>query len=48
MPHRHYPIRVVTPDGGFEYSVVLTVGAFPELVEEESKPDSARAFERFH
>ena len=34
-----YPIRVVTPDG-VSNILLFTVGAFPELVEEESKPDS--------
>lgn len=34
-----YPVRVQTPDG-LSNILLFTVGAFPEVVEEESKPES--------
>jgi hypothetical protein len=34
-----YPVRVQTPDG-ISNILLFTVGAFPEVTEEESKPDS--------
>ncbi len=33
------PVRVQTPDG-LSNILLFTVGAFPEVVEEESKPES--------